>query len=88
MKVCKGTALDDAPGAVAGAAAELARQSAAELGQHQIDGLGCDLQQFGREWPRHERPRQEQLDQPRQLRVAAALPGEPGSSVRGRGWEA
>jgi hypothetical protein len=32
--------LDDAPGAVAGAAGELARQGTSELGQHQVDGLG------------------------------------------------
>jgi hypothetical protein len=52
------------PGAVAGAADELARPRSSELRQHQIDGLGRDVQQLGPERHRHPRPRQEQLDHP------------------------
>ncbi len=37
----------DARGAVAGSAGELARHGATELRQHQVDGLGRDLQQLG-----------------------------------------
>ena len=70
-------ALHDAPGAVTGAAGELAWQRAAQLGQHQVDGLGRDLEQLGPEWHRHQRARQEQPDQLRQLRVAAGLGCDP-----------
>ena len=37
---------DDTPGVVAGAAGELPWQGAAEPGQHQVDRLGRDLEQF------------------------------------------
>ena len=65
--------LNDAPGAVTRAAGELAWQRAAELDQHQVDSLGRDLEQLGPKWHRHQRTRQEQPDQLRQLRVAAGL---------------
>ena len=76
-------ALHDAPGAVAGSAGELARQGAAELGQHQVDGLGRDLEQLGPERHRHQRARQEQLDQLRQLRVGAGLGRDPAHQLAG-----
>ena len=76
-------ASDDAPGAVAGAAGELPWTGSAELGQHQIDSFGRDLEQLGRERPRHQRPRQKELDQLRQLRVAAALLGDPAHQLTG-----
>jgi hypothetical protein len=63
--------------AVPGSSSELAREGASELVEHQVDVLGRNLQELGRERHRHQRARQEQLDQVRKLGVAAARFGHP-----------
>ena len=41
--------LDDTPGAIAGSPGEFARAGSTQLRQHEVYGLGCDLEHLGRE---------------------------------------
>ena len=69
--------------AVAGSASELAWEGAAELGQHQVDSLGCHLEQLGPERHGDQRTGEEQLHQIRQLRVGAGRGGDPAHELTG-----